>query len=295
MREVRLPRTCLDERVVQTIKTWLSEPVREGMRVLVIGGPPGAAKRQHMLAGVCGDGPRPVVRMATAVPADASGNYDFLIRKGVAEIDLGQYAGAHRKSATITVSGATLALRHQQGLRAEGMTQPPVLVLRNHHTARPDCVLTALNSAAGAIGHVIILSERPGSASWVAASWDVGLVMLPELSGVARERAVEFEYTLKTSHDVKAETLADTAVRAVTAPGVRSVPGLRKLTTELLRDQHDGGLLAMLIASRLEAGGHIDNRTLAIGVRKLMGGLEEGYRLHLHWEWYLSYLATHTR
>ncbi len=295
MREIRLPAACLDATVVETISEWLSEPVQEGMRVLVIGGPPGAAKRQHMLAGVCGTGARPVVRAATAVPADASGNYDFLIRKGVAEIDLGQYAGAHRKSATVTVSGATAALRHQQGLLAEGLSHPPVLVLRNHQTARPDCVLTALNSAAGAIGHVIILSERPGAACWGAAAWDVRLIMLPELGGVARERAAEVEYTLRTPHDVKAETLADAAVRAVTASGARSVPGLRKLATELLRDQHDGGLLAMLIASRLEAGGHMDNRALAIGVRKLMAGLEEGYRLHLHWEWFLVYLATHMR
>jgi hypothetical protein len=119
--------------------------------------------------------------------------------------------------------------------------------------------------------------------------------MLPELSGVARERALEVNYTLKTSHDVKADTLADIALKAVTAPGVRSVPGLRKLATELLRDQHDGGLIAMLIASRLEAGKHMDNRTLAIGIKKLMGGLDDGYRLHLHWEWFLTYLATHAQ
>ncbi len=295
MREMRLPAACLDGTVVNTIRSWLMEPAQEGMRVLVVGGPPGAAKRQHVLAGVCGEGARPVVRAATAVPADSSGNYDFLVRRGVAEIDLGQYAGAHRKSAMTTVAGAVAALRHQLGLRGGETEHPPVLVLRNHQTARGDCVLTALNSAAGSVGHVVLLTDRPTAACWAAAPWDVTLVMLSELRGVARERAQEAEYTLKTAHDTKAELLADSAVRAVTASGTRSVPALRKLATELLRDQHDGGLLAMLIASRLEAAEKIDRRVLAVGIKKLMEGLEEGYRLHLHWEWFLCHLAVHVR
>ena len=291
MREVRLPLACMSRPVVGAIRTWLMAPVQEGLRVLVVGGPPGAAKRQHVLAGVCGEGARPVVRPATAVAADASGSYDFLIRRGLAEIDLGQYAGAHRKSAATTAIGAIEALRHQAGIRAEGLHHPPVLVLRNHHTARADCVLTALNSAAGQIRHVVLLTEQPTAACRIASSWDTTLVMLPALGGIAGARAVEGGYMLRTAHDKKAETLADAAVAAVTAPGVRSVPGLRKLTTELLRDQHDGGLLAMLIASRLEAGGHMTGRALAPIVRKLMAGLENGYRLHLHWEWFLVSIA----
>ena len=293
MREVRLRTACLDGDAVGAIRRWLMEPVQEGMRVLVVGGASASAKRQHLLTGICGDGARPVVRPATAIVADASGNYDFLIRRGVAEIDLGQYAGSHRRSATTTVTGAIQALRHQSTIGT--LDHPPVLVFRNHQTARPDCMQAALNSAAGTIGHVVVLTEHPSAACAIAAVWDVSLLMLPRLEGREKAKAEECGYTLQTSHDRKAEALAHAAVGAITAPGVRSVPAVRKLATELLRDQHDGGLLAMLIAERLEASGAVDANDLARAIRKLMSGLEEGYRLHLHWEMFLAFLASRAR
>jgi hypothetical protein len=292
MREVRLRASCMNEEAVTAVRHWLAEPVREGMRVLVIGGPPAAAKRQHMLAGICGDGARPVVRPATAIVADGSGNYDFMIRRGVAEIDLGQYAGSHRKSATTTVTGAVQALRHQSTMGEVG--HPPVLVFRNHQGARTDCMQAALNSAAGSIAHVIVLTEHPSAACAIASVWDVSLLMLPMLSGMAKVKAEECGYTLQTSHDRKAEVLSNAAVAAITTAGVRSVPALRKLATELLRDQHDGGLLAMLIAERLEAKGCVPVGDIPYAIRKLMVGLEEGYRLHLHWEMFLVLLASHS-
>lgn len=293
MREVRLRAACLNGEAVGAIRQWLMEPVQEGMRVLVVGGAPASAKRQHLLAGICGDGARPVVRPATAIAADVSGNYDFLIRRGVAEIDLGQYAGSHRKSATTTVTGAIQALRHQTTLGS--VDHPPVLVFRNHQTARPDCMRAALNSAAGTISHVAVLTEHPSAACAIAAVWDVSLLTLPMLEGEIRAKAEECGYTLQTSHDRKAEALATAAVSAITSPGVRSVPAIRKLTTELLRDQHDGGLLAMLIAERLESSGAVDPVDLAKAIEKLMSGLEDGYRLHLHWEMFLAFLASRAR
>lgn len=285
----------MNQEAVGAISGWLMEPMQEGMRVLVVGGPPGASKRQHVLAGVCGEGPRPVVRAATAVPADASGNYDFLIRSGMAEIDLGQYAGAHRKSATVTVTGAVEALRNQRTIKGAALRRPPVLVLRNHHTARADCMLAALNSAAGSVGHVVILTERPTAACEIAGAWDVSFLTLPALSGMPRQRALESGYVLTTSHDKKGVALVESVVLAVTAPGVRGVPGLRKLATYLLRDQHDGGYLAMQVAERLEVGGWVDSRVLARAVQKLMSGLENGYRLHLHWEMFLVTLAARSK
>jgi hypothetical protein len=229
------------------------------------------------------------------MPADTSGNYDFLVRKGVAEIDLGQYAGAHRKSATVTVNGAVEALRHQATIHGDAMRCPPVLVFRNHQTARTDCMLAALNSAAGSVAHVVILTERPSAGCRIARSWHVSLVTLPAMGGTARQQAIGCGYMFQTSHDRKAEALADAAAVAVTSPGVRSVPGLRKLATYLLRDQHDGGLLAMMIAERLEGLGCVDAQILAQAIRKLMPGLEEGYRLHLHWEMLLASLAVSSR
>jgi hypothetical protein len=115
------------------------------------------------------------------------------------------------------------------------------------------------------------------------------------MGGTARQQAIGCGYMFQTSHDRKAEALADAAAVAVTSPGVRSVPGLRKLATYLLRDQHDGGLLAMMIAERLEGLGCVDAQILAQAIRKLMPGLEEGYRLHLHWEMLLASLAVSSR
>lgn len=289
-KEVRLPRAAMDGKVVEAIRRWLAAPVQEGMKVLVVGGPSGAAKRQHVLVGICGDGARPVPRPATALASDNTGTYDFSIRRGMAEIDFGLFAGAHRKSATATTTGAGEALRHQP----RG-SMPPVLVFRNHQTARRECVITALNCAAEHLKHVVLLTERPTAACQMASAWEVSLVVLPVLAGAKRQRAIDCGYRLITSHDKKANTLTDAAVAALTAPGVRSVPGLRKQAAELIRDQHDSGLLAMMILSKLEAQGAVPTPVLCDAVQKLMAGLEEGYRLHLHWERFLVFLAIQAR
>lgn len=286
-KEIRLPRAAMDSKVVEEIRRWLTAPVQEGMLVLVVGGPPGAGKRQHVLAGICGDGARPGPRPATALASDNTGTYDFNIRRGMAEIDFGLFAGAHRKSATVTTTGASEALLHQP----RG-SMPPVLVFRNHHTARRECVMTALNCAAGHVKHVVLLTERPTLACQMASAWKVSLVVLPVLTGIKRQRAIDFGYRLTTSHDKKANELTDAAVAALTASGVRSVPGLRKQASELIRDQHDSGLMAMMILSKLEARGAVPIPVLCDAVQKLMLGLEDGYRLHLHWERFLIFLAT---
>jgi len=290
VKEMRLPQSAMDGAAVEAIRRWLTGTVQEGMRVLVIGGPSGGAKRQHVLAGICGDGARPVPRPATALASDTTGTYDFSIRRGMAEIDFGMFAGAHRKSATVTTIGACEALRHQP----RG-SMPPVLVFRNHQTARRECVLSALNCAAEQLRHVVVLTERPTAACQIASAWEVSLLVLPVLSGVQRQRAVSCGYRLLTGHDKKAETLTEAAVTLLTAPGVRSVPGLRKLAAELIRDQHDSGMLAMMILSKLEGRGAVPAPALCHAVQLLMKGLEDGYRLHLHWERFLVFLAIQAR
>ena len=290
IREVRLPRAAMDGKVVEAIRRWLTAPVQEGMSVLVVGGPSGAGKRQHALAGICGDGARPAPRLATALASDTTGTYDFSIRRGMAEIDFGLYAGAHRKSATVTTMGASEALRHQ----VRG-SMPPVLVFRNHHTARRECVMTALNCAAENLKHVVILTERPTVACQMASAWEVSLLVLPVMSGVKRQRAVDSGYRMLTSHDKKADTLTEATVTLLTASGVRSVPALRKQAAELIRDQHDSGMLAMMILSKLESRGAVSTPVLCEAIQKLMSGLEDGYRLHLHWERFLVFLAIRAR
>jgi len=280
----------MDDKVVEAIRRWLTAPMQEGMKVLVVGGPSGAGKRQHVLAGICGDGARPAPRRATALASDTTGTYDFNIRRGMAEIDFGMFAGAHRKSATTTTMGASEALRHQ----SRG-SMPPVLVFRNHQTARRECVMTALNCAAEHLKHVVILTERPTAACQMASAWEVSLLVLPVMTGVRRQRAVDGGYRMLTSHDKKADTLTDATVALLTASGGRSVPGLRKHASELIRDQHDSGTLSMMILSKLEARGAVPTPVLCEAIKMLMSGLENGYRLHLHWERFLVFLAIQAR
>ena len=314
MPEIKLPSNALNMDIVAKIKDWVypkeangdSGNVGSPMRVLIVAGPTGAAKRQHVLAGIYGTNAWPQSKIATADATDSSGENNFLIRTGLTEIDFGHYAGNYRRSATASVNGAIQALSHQRRIREtrqaandnpsktktnSKILNNPVILFRNAQSARDDCVLAALNNAALGISKVIILTERPTVLTYITAAWKTDVILMGEQEGKQKQVAESWGYSHITSHDQKAKSMAENAASVLSAKAGCSVPAIRKLTTDLLKDQHDPCVMAMMILEELERKSKCSKLMAAQAIKKLIDGIENGYRLNLHLEMFLASVA----
>ena len=300
MTTIKLPATALDMDIVEQIHQWTLSTDPNETRILIVGGPNGTAKRQHTLAGIYGINKWPVSRRATADHNDTSGEYSFMLRHGLAEIDFGMHPGHYRKNATTCVQGAIHALEHQKRLiqntqyhqtNSSAITQSLIL-FRNCQAARSECVLAALNNAANSKIGVILLTERPTPLTHTTSAWKTDVVLLSKQEGEKEIIRQNSGYLSHSLHDQKAIAIAKQAAKVIRQKNGASVAAVQKLATELQKDQHNPILIATLIMKELEMPNNPkQNKCFCEASKKLIDGIENGYRLNLHLELFLATLV----
>ena len=300
MTTIKLPATALDMDIVEQIHQWTLSTEPNETRILIVGGPNGTAKRQHTLAGIYGINKWPVSRRATADHNDTSGEYSFMLRHGLAEIDFGMHPGHYRKNATTCVQGAIHALEHQKRLiqntqyhqtNSSDITQSLIL-FRNCQAARSECVLAALNNAANSKIGVILLTERPTPLTHTTSAWKTDVVLLSKQEGEKEIIRQNSGYLSHSLHDQKAIAIAKQAAKVIRQKNGTTVQAIQKLATELQKDQHNPILIATLIMKELEMPNNPkQNKCFCEASKKLIDGIENGYRLNLHLELFLATLV----
>lgn len=300
MTTIKLPATALDMDIVEQIHQWTLSTEPNETRILIVGGPNGTAKRQHTLAGIYGINKWPVSRRATADHNDTSGEYSFLLRHGLAEIDFGMHPGHYRKNATTCVQGAIHALEHQKRLiqntqyhhtNSSVITQSLIL-FRNCQAARSECVLAALNNAANSKIGVILLTERPTPLTHTTSAWKTDVVLLSKQEGDKEIIRQNSGYLSHSLHDQKAIAIAKQAAKVIRQKNGTTVQAIQKLATELQKDQHNPILIATVIMKELEMPNNPkQNKCFCEASKKLIDGIENGYRLNLHLELFLATLG----
>lgn len=303
MSTIKLPGTALDQGILDQIRVWAQSVSFDETRVLIVGGPPGTAKRQHTLAGLYGTSKWPVSRRATADPNDTSGEYSFMLRNGLAEIDFGLHAGNYRKNATTCVQGAVRSLENQQRFMTnvatsksrrggEARNHPFLLLFRNCEAARADCILAGLNNAANSNISVILLTERPTPLTHTTSAWKTDVILLTRQEGDMELSRRSMGYLSHSLHDQKARTLARNAARVLRARNGVSIAAVQKLATDLQKDQHSPILMATLLMREMEdEEDEGQKKVFTEASQKLIDGVENGYRLNLHLERFLATLV----
>ena len=302
MSTIKLPGTALYQGILDQVQAWVRSVSLNETRALIVGGPPGTAKRQHILAGLYGTSKWPVSRRATADPNDTSGEYSFMLRSGLAEIDFGLHAGNYRKNATTCVQGAIRALENQQrfmknAAAAKGddsgqRNSPPILLFRNCQAARADCILAGLNNAANSNVSVILVTERPTTLTHTTSAWNTDVILVAKQEGEMEASRRSMGYLSHSLHDQKALTLARSAARVLQARNGVSITAVQKLATELQKDQHCPILMATLLMKELEVeDDENQKKVFREASQKLIHGIENGYRLNLHLERFLASLV----
>jgi hypothetical protein len=303
MSAFKLPGAALDQSLVDLVSAWVQNVSCDETSVLVVGGPPGTAKRQHVLAGLYGMSKWPPARRATADPNDTSGEYSFMLRTGLAEIDFGLHAGNYRKNATTCVQGAVRSLENQQRFlknttasRSHDAAQhsnPHLLLFRNCQAARPDCILAGLNNAANSKTSIILLTERPSTLTHTTSAWKTDVILVAKQEGEREVSRRSVGYSSQSLHDQKAVALAKSAARVLQGRNGVSIAAVRKLATELQKDQHCPILIATLLMKELEVKEDERQKTVfREASQKLIDGIENGYRLNLHLERFLASLVS---
>ena len=300
MTAIKLPETALETEIVKQIHQWTLGAQSSETKILIVGGPNGTAKRQHTLAGIYGVNKWPVTRRATADHNDTSGEYSFMLRHGLAEIDFGMHPGHYRKNVTACVQGAIRALEHQtrliQNTRYLQTNSPtirrPLILFRNCQAARGECLLAGLNNAANSKISVILLTERPTSLTHITSAWKTDVILLSKQEGEKEMIRLNSGYLSHSLHDQKAITLAKQAAKVIRQKNGASVAAIQKLATELQKDQHNPILIATLIMKEMEIPNDLkQKRCFCEASKKLIDGIENGYRLNLHLELFLATLV----
>lgn len=300
MTAIKLPEAALDSEIVKQIHEWTLSTQPTETRILIVGGPNGTAKRQHTLAGIYGINKWPVSRRATADHNDTSGEYSFMLRHGLAEIDFGMHPGHYRKNATTCVQGAIRALEHQKRLientqyhlSSPSTITQSLILFRNCQTARSECILAALNNAANSKIGVILLTERPTALTHTTSAWKTDVILLSKQEGEKEIIRQNSGYLSHSLHDQKAIAIAKQAAKVIRQKNGASVAAIQKLATELQKDQHNPILIATQIMKELELPTNPkQKKCFCEASKKLIDGIENGYRLNLHLELFLATLV----
>ena len=297
MTPIKLPAAALNMTIVEQINKWTLSTGKTETHLLIVGGPNGTAKRQHTLAGIYGISKWPTARRATADQNDTSGEYSFLLRYGLAEIDFGLHAGHYRKNATTCIQGAVRALEHQRATYLKSscdttLNHRPFLLFRNGHLARAECILAALNNASDSKISVIILTERPTTLTHTTSPWKPDVVLLSKQERKKEIIRQSIGYLSHSLHDQKATLIAKNAAKIIQQKNGVSVVAIQKLATELQKDQHNPILIATMIMKELELPGNSEQKkNFCEASKKLIDGIENGYRLNLHLELFLASLV----
>lgn len=300
MTTIKLPATALDMDIVEQIHQWTLSTEPNETRILIVGGPNGTAKRQHTLAGIYGINKWPVSRRATADHNDTTGEYSFMLRHGLAEIDFGMHPGHYRKNATTCVQGAIRALEHQkrliQNTQYKQTSSSPIsqsfILFRNCQAARSECILAALNNAANSKIGVILLTERPTPLTHITSAWNTDVILHSKQEGEKEIIRQNSGYLSHSLHDQKAIAIAKQAAKVIRQKNGTTVQAIQKRATELQKDQHNPILIATLIMKELELPNNPQQKKcFCEASKKLIDGIENGYRLNLHLELFLATLV----